>query len=215
MAWLDCHCRSRENYLIRITILYPRRQSTLCQLDRAPAGDANRSSHPGGCERNPAYSSAAPNSQTICQFHIESGSSATLYSPLLPRRVWLHAILQDRLHKCDFCRKRRKTWDLLKASTRVHDVLDEHFVKGTYEYYGGETSGDPLSPPSTCCEACAIFLGIIAAARERIAHGEPVRLAISPTGPSHANLAIVTLAGRSETPLMPMLRNFVFAHRHD
>lgn len=49
------------------------------------------------------------------------------------------------VRKCDFCRKRRKTWDLLKATTRVHDVLNEHFVKGTYQYYDGDTSGDPLS----------------------------------------------------------------------
>ncbi|WP_175766046.1 hypothetical protein [Burkholderia ambifaria] len=50
-----------------------------------------------------------------------------------------------KVDKCDFCRKRRKTWDLLTATTRVHDVLGEYFVKGTYQYYDGETSGDPLS----------------------------------------------------------------------
>ncbi|WP_374941902.1 RES domain-containing protein [Burkholderia cenocepacia] len=50
-----------------------------------------------------------------------------------------------KVDKCDFCRKRRKTWDLLRATTRVHDVLEEYFVKGCYQYDDGETSGDPLS----------------------------------------------------------------------
>jgi hypothetical protein len=32
MAWLDCHCRSRESYVIRITTLDPQRWCTPVNL---------------------------------------------------------------------------------------------------------------------------------------------------------------------------------------
>jgi hypothetical protein len=39
----------------------------------------------------------ASHSQKIAQFHIETGSSATLYLHLFASGAWLRAILQDRL----------------------------------------------------------------------------------------------------------------------
>ncbi|MBO9644023.1 MAG: LysR family transcriptional regulator [Pseudacidovorax sp.] len=58
------------------------------------------------------------------------------------------------------------------------------------------------------CASDAIFMGIVAAARDRIAAGALVEIPL--TGPlGHAHLAVVTLAGRSEAPLLPMLRRFV------
>lgn len=61
----------------------------------------------------------------------------------------------------------------------------------------------------------AIFLGILATAREFIANGELVELQPKPAFGGHAHLAIVTLAGRSEAPLMQMVRSFVAQHLHD
>lgn len=61
----------------------------------------------------------------------------------------------------------------------------------------------------------AIFLGIIGVAREHIARGELVELQMQPPFIGWAYLGIVTLAGRSESPLMPILRDFVFEHLRD
>jgi DNA-binding transcriptional LysR family regulator len=106
----------------------------------------------------------------------------------------------------------------------VSTVLSDMASRRMRERFGPE--GDPQQLITLRCEdimSCievtvasnAIFLGIVAVVRERIARGELIELPIGASGPGHANLAIVTLAGRSETPLMPMFRNFVLAHLHD
>ncbi|MFG0230707.1 LysR family transcriptional regulator [Achromobacter sp. 413638] len=55
----------------------------------------------------------------------------------------------------------------------------------------------------------AVFLGIVAAAREGILSGELIELMLDPPLDSHAQFALVTLAGRTEAPAMGLLRAFV------
>ncbi|WP_179401076.1 LysR family transcriptional regulator [Burkholderia guangdongensis] len=116
------------------------------------------------------------------------------------------------------------TLDQMRRYPIVSTALSEMAARMMRERFGPD--GDPQQLITLRCEeilSCldvtqasdAIFLGIVAPARERIARGELAELQVSPVAAGHANLAIVTLAGRSEAPLMPMLRNFVFTHLHD
>ena len=55
----------------------------------------------------------------------------------------------------------------------------------------------------------AIFLGVKATARERIEAGALALLPVAPAIEARASFAYVTLAGRSEAPVMSILREFV------
>ena len=55
----------------------------------------------------------------------------------------------------------------------------------------------------------AIFLGVKATARERIEAGALALLPVAPAIEARASFAYVTLAGRSEAPVMAILREFV------
>ncbi|MCY1276280.1 pca operon transcription factor PcaQ [compost metagenome] len=55
----------------------------------------------------------------------------------------------------------------------------------------------------------AVFLGIIAAAREPIASGELAELVLTPPLHTSAQFALITLQGRTETPAMQTLRTFM------
>lgn len=55
----------------------------------------------------------------------------------------------------------------------------------------------------------AIFLGIVGAARQGLADGSLVELAMDPPFRGGARLAIITLAGRTELPVMAVFRKFV------
>lgn len=55
----------------------------------------------------------------------------------------------------------------------------------------------------------AIFLGIVGAARQGLADGSLVELALEPPFRGGARLAIITLAGRTELPVMAVFRQFV------
>ncbi len=54
----------------------------------------------------------------------------------------------------------------------------------------------------------AVYLGIVAAAREGIESGRLVELRISPAVKATARFAYVTLAGRTEAPVMRLFRRF-------
>ena len=58
----------------------------------------------------------------------------------------------------------------------------------------------------------AIYLGILGAARAQLARGELVELAVQPPLASGALLGMVTLAGRTELPVMRVFREFVERH---
>ena len=55
----------------------------------------------------------------------------------------------------------------------------------------------------------AIYLGILGAARRELASGELVALKVSPRFDAGARLGMVTLAGRTELPVMAVFRQFV------
>lgn len=61
----------------------------------------------------------------------------------------------------------------------------------------------------------AIYLGIIAAARKGLQCGELVEMELSPAFVGAAKLAMVTLAGRTESPLMAVFRRFVAQQMHE
>jgi DNA-binding transcriptional LysR family regulator len=86
------------------------------------------------------------------------------------------------------------------------------------EQYGPR--GDPATMATLRCEDVnslldtvartrAIFLGIVAAARDAIAQGRLAELAIAPRVQAAARFAYVTLAGRTEAPVMRLFRAFV------
>ncbi|MBP6221592.1 MAG: LysR family transcriptional regulator [Limnohabitans sp.] len=55
----------------------------------------------------------------------------------------------------------------------------------------------------------AIFLGIVGAARQGLADGSLVELVLDPPFRGGAQLALITLAGRTELPVMAVFRSFV------
>ena len=61
----------------------------------------------------------------------------------------------------------------------------------------------------------AIYLGILAAARDELASGDLVELPTAPAHTSTARFAFVTLAGRTEAPSMALFRRFVAEHLRD
>jgi DNA-binding transcriptional LysR family regulator len=60
-----------------------------------------------------------------------------------------------------------------------------------------------------------IFFGIVAAARQGIVSGELVELPVRPVFDAKGLFAMVTLAGRTESPSMQLFRGFVTEHMHD
>lgn len=86
------------------------------------------------------------------------------------------------------------------------------------EQYGSR--GDPATMATLRCEDVnslldtvartqAVFLGIVAAAREGIEQGRLAELRIAPRVQATARFAYVTLAGRTEAPVMQVFRAFV------
>jgi DNA-binding transcriptional LysR family regulator len=86
------------------------------------------------------------------------------------------------------------------------------------EQYGPR--GDPATMATLRCEDVnslldtvartqAVFLGIVAAAREGIEQGRLAELRIAPRVQATARFAYVTLAGRTEAPVMKVFREFV------
>lgn len=113
--------------------------------------------------------------------------------------------------------------DLLRfplASTPLSTVV-AHLLVGTF----GQQA-DPLQAVSLRCDditslietvkaSDAVYLGILAAAREGILAGELAELATNPPFVSGARFAFVTLAGRTEAPSMGLFRQFVAEHLRD
>lgn len=61
----------------------------------------------------------------------------------------------------------------------------------------------------TVCQTDAVFLGILGAVREPLDRGELVQLQMQPPLDSGARFALITLAGRTELPVMAEFRQFV------
>ena len=100
------------------------------------------------------------------------------------------------------------------ASTPLSDEVARMLV----DRYGPEA--DPARMTTLQCEEIsslldtvrqtdAVYLGILGAARQDLAQGRLVALNVTPPLQSGARLAMVTLAGRSELPIMAEFREFV------
>ena len=74
---------------------------------------------------------------------------------------------------------------------------------------------DVASLLATVAQTQAIYLGIVAAARAGLQDGSLVELPLKPRLNAAARFAYVTLAGRTEAPVMAWFREFVRAHLHD
>lgn len=100
------------------------------------------------------------------------------------------------------------------ASTPLSDEVARILVS----HYGA--GADPQRMTNLRCEEIAslidtvshtdaIYLGIIAAAQQGLKSGELVEMQLTPAFVGAARLALVTLAGRTEPPLMVVFRRFV------
>lgn len=88
-------------------------------------------------------------------------------------------------------------------------------------HYGPQANPDDLvtlqceeipSLLEAVCQTDAVYLGILGAARDRIARGELVQLPLLPAFQAGARLGMVTLAGRTELPVMAVFSQFVAEH---
>jgi len=81
-------------------------------------------------------------------------------------------------------------------------------------------AGDPARMTTLQCEEIsslidtvrqtdAVYLGILGAARQELSRGELVEIQVSPALDAGARLGMVTLAGRTELPVMAEFRKFV------
>src|SRR5574337_547978 len=106
------------------------------------------------------------------------------------------------------------------ATTPLSDEVARLFVA----HYG--PGADPARMAALVCEDVtslldtvrqtdAVFLGIVAAARPGIAAGELAELRMAPPLVAGARFAYVSLSGRTEAPVMQVLRRFVAERLRD
>ncbi len=96
--------------------------------------------------------------------------------------------------------------------------LSQEVARIMVEHYGPKANPaqmtslqceDIASLIDTVSQTDAIYLGILGAARQGLANGTLQELAMNPPFRSGARLAIVTLVGRTELPVMQVFREFV------
>lgn len=106
------------------------------------------------------------------------------------------------------------------ASTPLSDEVARQLV----DQYGSQANpsemvtlrcDDVASLVNTVAQSDAIFLGVIAATRNRLKDGSLVELHLKPKLVASARFAYVTLAGRTEAPAMRYFRGFVRDHLRD
>jgi DNA-binding transcriptional LysR family regulator len=68
---------------------------------------------------------------------------------------------------------------------------------------------------ATVRQTDVVFFGIVAAARQGIVSGELVELPVRPVFGAKGLFALITLAGRTESPSLQLFRQFVTEHMHD
>jgi hypothetical protein len=101
-------------------------------------------------------------------------------------------------------------------SQEVARILVEHYgPKANPEQMTSLQCEDIASLIDTVSQTDAIYLGILGAARQGLANGTLQELAMSPPFRSGARLAIVTLLGRTELPVMQVFREFVVSRLVD
>lgn len=121
-------------------------------------------------------------------------------------------------------RRRKVTLDDLLAWPIATTPLSGEVARLLVEQYGSKA--DPATMATLRCEDItslvetvsrtrAIFLGIVAAAREPIARRKLVELPVVPRNQADARFAYVTLQGRTEAPVMKLFRAFVTERLRD
>ena len=109
-------------------------------------------------------------------------------------------------------------FDALLAYPIASTPLSDEVARMLVAHYGPQA--DPQQMTTVLCEEIAslldtvrqtdaVFLGILGAARRELAQGEMVALKVQPPLQAGALLGLVTLAGRSELPVMAEFRQFV------
>lgn len=110
------------------------------------------------------------------------------------------------------------TFDALLAYPIASTPLSAEVARMLVERYGPRADPELLttlqceeiaSLIDTVCQTDAVFLGILGAVQDRLDRGELVQLAVQPTFNSGARFALITLAGRTELPIMAEFRRFV------
>lgn len=121
-------------------------------------------------------------------------------------------------------RRRRLPFAELLAYPIASTPLSDEVARRLISLYG--PSADPAHLVTLRCEEIAslidtvrhsdaIFLGIQAAAGAGLARGEFVVLPVQPAMTASARFALITLAGRTESPGLGFLREFVAQHLKD
>lgn len=121
-------------------------------------------------------------------------------------------------------RRRKVTLEDLRAWPIATTPLSGEVARLLVEQFGPQA--DPAAMATLRCEDItslvdtvsktrAVFLGIVAAAREPIARGRLVELPVTPRVQVTARFAYVTLAGRTEAPVMKLFRAFVTERLRD
>jgi DNA-binding transcriptional LysR family regulator len=113
--------------------------------------------------------------------------------------------------------------DVLKypvASTPLSDevarlLVDQYGLQANPAEFVTLRCDDVACLVKTVSQTDAIFLGVIATAREGLNAGRLVELKVKPKLVATARFAYLTLAGRTEAPAMAYFRAFVRDHLHD
>jgi DNA-binding transcriptional LysR family regulator len=113
--------------------------------------------------------------------------------------------------------------DVLKypvASTPLSDevarlMVDQYGLQANPAQLVTLRCDDVTSLVKTVSQTDAIFLGVVAAARDGLNGGHLVELQVKPKLVATARFAYLTLAGRTEAPAMAYFRAFVQGHLHD
>jgi DNA-binding transcriptional LysR family regulator len=120
--------------------------------------------------------------------------------------------------------RRRVTFEDVLAWPVATTPLSGEVARLLVEQYGPRA--DPATMATLRCEdigalidtvsrSQAVYLGIVAAAREAIARGRLAELHLAPRIQASARFAYVTLAGRTEAPVMRTFREFVAQRLRD
>ena len=115
-------------------------------------------------------------------------------------------------------------FDALLAYPIASTPLSEEVARIMVDHYG--PAADPAQMTTLRCEEIAslldtvaqtdaVYLGILGAARSALAEGRLVELPMDPPFRSGARLGLVTMAGRTELPVMQEFRRFVQLHLSD
>jgi DNA-binding transcriptional LysR family regulator len=101
-------------------------------------------------------------------------------------------------------------------SQEVARILVDHYGPRANPAQMTTLQGEEIASRSDVVQQTdAIYLGILGAARRGLADGSLVELALDPLFSGEARLALVTLAGRTELPIMAVFRAFVSSRLGD